>query len=82
MAAGLTRHVWTLEELIAEALATGDEPAPPPVAPPPRVAPLPEKQWQKPEQLGLFDRAPQGPSLAKAEEITRPRLRLIRGGLS
>lgn len=86
MAAGLTRHVWTLEELIAEALAAGDEPAPPPVAPPPRTVPLPEKPWQKPEQLTLFDRTPpappEGPTLAKTEEITRPRLRLIRGGLS
>jgi IS1 family transposase len=78
MALGLTRHVWTLEEMIAEAMAAEAEPAPTPVEPPPRVAPLPEQPWQKPEQLGLFDR----PAVAKAPVSTRIALRLIRGGLS
>lgn len=82
MALGLTRHVWTLEEMIAEALAASEAPAPEPVAPPPRVAPLPEKPWQKPEQMGLFDRPPSGPDLSKTSPNTRAPLRLIRGGLS
>lgn len=86
MAAGLTRHVWTLQEVIAEALAVVDEPPPLPVAPPPPVAPRPPVRWQKPEQMTLFDRpapAPEaGPQLSKTSQITAPRFRLIRGGLS
>lgn len=82
MAAGLTRHVWTLEETIAEAMAIADEPAPPPLGPPPRVAPLPETPWRKPEQLGLFDPPPAGPTTAKTSPDTRGHLRLIKGGLS
>jgi IS1 family transposase len=83
MAAGLTRHVWSLEEMIAEALAVADEPPPVPVAPPPPpVAPPPPVRWQQPEQLGLFDRVANGPAVSKTEPITRGHLRLIRGGLS
>jgi hypothetical protein len=93
MALGLTRHVWTLEEVIAEALAVADEPAPPPVAPPPPIVALPEKPWQKPEQLVLFGATPPpappvasappaSPPLSKTSQITAPRLRLILGGLS
>ena len=83
MAAGLTRHLWSLEEMIAEALAVADEPPPVPVAPPPPpVAPPPPVRWQQPEQLGLFDRAANDPTVSKAGEITRGHLRLIRGGLS
>lgn len=78
MAAGLTRHVWTLEELIAEAMAVVDEPIPDPPGPPPRITPLPETPWQKPEQLGLFD----GPTTAKVSPGARSHLRLIKGGLS
>jgi IS1 family transposase len=82
MAAGLTRHVWTLEELIAEALAALEAPAPEPVKPPERIAPLPSKPWQKPEQLGLFEAHADGPQLSKTSQDTAPRLRLIKGGLS
>ncbi len=78
MAAGLTRHVWTLEEMIAEAIAALDEPAPEPVGPPPRVAPLPSEPWKQPQQLGLFD----APHAQDPSQNTGPRLRLIRGGLS
>lgn len=82
MAANLTRHPWTLEEMIGEAMAMADEPAPPPPAPPEPVAPLPDKPWQKPEQLGLFDAPPAGPTTAKTSPDTRGHLRLIKGGLS
>jgi IS1 family transposase len=83
MAAGLTRHVWSLEEMIAEALAVADEPPPVPMAPPPPpVAPPPPVRWQQPEQLGLFDRVANGPAVSKTEPVTRGHLRLIRGGLS
>ena len=78
MAAGLTRRVWTLEELISEAMAVADEPIPDPPKPPPRITPLPETPWQKPEQLGLFD----GPTTAKVSPDARSHLRLIKGGLS
>lgn len=78
MAAGLTRHVWTIEEMIAEALTAADLPPPIPVAPPPRTAPLPDEPWKQPEQLALFDR----PGVSKTSQDTAPRLRLIRGGLS
>lgn len=82
MAAGLTQHVWTLEEMIAEAMAIADAPAPPPLGPPPRIDPLPDTPWQKPEQLSLFDPPSAGPTTAKTSPDTRGHLRLIKGGLS
>lgn len=79
IALGLTNHVWTLPELITEALAALDAPAPPPVAPPPPVVPLPAEPWKQPEQLPLrFDAPANDPPAA----VTRGPLRLVRGGLS
>lgn len=52
MAAGLTDHVWDVEELVTRALA---EPMPEPAP----LAPVPSPDgWHPPEQLGLFEGLP------------------------
>jgi hypothetical protein len=52
MAAGITDHLWDIEELVAAALAE-----PPRPTPPTGSIPSPDG-WTPPEQLGLFDRVP------------------------
>jgi hypothetical protein len=49
---------------------------------PPRIDPLPDTPWQKPEQLSLFDPSSASPTTAKTSPDTRGHLRLIKGGLS
>ena len=52
MEAGLTDHVWSIEELVTRALA---EPMPSPAP----LAPIPSPEgWRAPEQLGLFNGLP------------------------
>jgi hypothetical protein len=54
MQAGLSDHVWDVEELVERALA---EPMPEPAP----LAPIPSPEgWRPPEQLDLFGRAPDG----------------------
>ena len=61
MAAGLTDHVWDVEELVQRALSE-PVPAPAPLAP----VPSPDGwRWRRPEQLSLFDRAAVPPLLPK-----------------
>lgn len=50
--AGITDHVWSIEELVTRALAE-------PKAPPAPLAPIPSPDgWRPPVQLGLFDGLP------------------------
>ena len=84
--AGLTSHVWSLDELIAEAMAAADAPAPPPVTPAPPLVPLPKEPWRKPEQFALPfgdpPASPAPPQLPKETPGPRSGLRIIKGGLS